>query len=331
MRKWDGMRSLRDDLYEEAFRLWNMAPAEAVEDFGPAGTLHTFDSPAGSGRYWAYFRDNMFAVNVFEMQFNEPGEMSYQHAEHLSIAYYDAVEGVMQNGGAALRTGCACSYIGEEGGVYHARYQAGASARASSITISPDYYRDYLQARFGSPEDIRADFRLVDGRGDLPELAALFRRLRDYRGRGMTADLFYEGAVAEALSLVIDKAHEIADAENGETASAALTREDSRTVAELCAFVADNLSGNLTCEALAARVFVGQTKLKRIFKAATGTTPVAYVNARRMEHARDLIEKTDLPIAQVARMVGYRNAGAFSVAFRRHFGCAPRDIGRTCA
>lgn len=316
------MQSLRNDLYEEAFRLWNMVPADTSGDFGPAGCLHTFDSPAGSGRYWAYFRDNMFAVNAFEMRFFEPGEMRYQHTEHLSIAYYDAVEGVVQNEGVALRVGCACSYIGDEGGVYHARYQAGASARASSITISPDYYRDYLQARFGTPEDIRADFRLVDGRGDLPELAALFRRLRDYRGRGVTADLFYEGAVAEALSIVIDKAHDIASrAEDAPEPS--LTREDAQAVDELCAFIAGNLSGDLSCETLAARAFVGQTKLKRIFKAATGTTPVAYVSARRMERARELIAKTDLPIAQVASQVGYRNAGAFSAAFRRHFGCTP--------
>ena len=133
------------------------------------------------------------------------GVMRYRHAEHLSIGYYEAADLIVQSGGSTLRAGAISTYLAEEGAEYVALYQPGSATRATSITISPDYYRDYLQARFGNIPDVRRAFALVDGRTDFPELVALFKQVRAYQGTGMAATRFYEGAVAEALALVIEQ------------------------------------------------------------------------------------------------------------------------------
>ena len=61
----------------------------------------------------------------------------------------------------------------------------------------------------------------------------------------------------------------------------------------------------------------------RAFRAETGTTPAAYVEALRVEAARRLLETTDLTVAAVARRVGLRHAETLHRAFRRRVGTTP--------
>ncbi len=265
------MRSIKDDMYDEAFRLWDMVPAGTVPGYGSAGSVYRFANGCGHGEYWAYFHDNLFAVNAFDMTFEHAGVMRYRHAEHLSIGYYEAADLIVQSGGSTLRAGAISTYLAEEGAEYVALYQPGSATRATSITISPDYYRDYLQARFGNIPDVRRAFALVDGRTDFPELVALFKQVRAYQGTGMAATLFYEGAVAEALALVIERAAAI-EAERAEGSAGRRCRRCRRRIArpstDLSAHINGNLAGALSCEELARRACMGQTKLKAAFKAA---------------------------------------------------------------
>ena len=254
------MRSIKDDMYDEAFRLWDMVPAGTVPGYGSAGSVYRFANGCGHGEYWAYFHDNLFAVNAFDMTFEHAGVMRYRHAEHLSIGYYEAADLIVQSGGSTLRAGAISTYLAEEGAEYVALYQPGSATRATSITISPDYYRDYLQARFGNIPDVRRAFALVDGRTDFPELVALFKQVRAYQGTGMAATLFYEGAVAEALALVIERAAAI-EAERAEGSAPSLSKEDRAALDDLSAHINGNLAGALSCEELARRACMGQTKL----------------------------------------------------------------------
>lgn len=294
------MRSIKDDMYDEAFRLWDMVPAGTVPGYGSAGSVYRFANGCGHGEYWAYFHDNLFAVNAFDMTFEHAGVMRYRHAEHLSIGYYEAADLIVQSGGSTLRAGAISTYLAEEGAEYVALYQPGSATRATSITISPDYYRDYLQARFGNIPDVRRAFALVDGRTDFPELVALFKQVRAYQGTGMAATLFYEGAVAEALALVIERAAAI-EAERAEGSAPSLSKEDRAALDDLSAHINGNLAGALSCEELARRACMGQTKLKAAFKAAYGTSPAAFVADARIERAIELLNSTDEPIAHIAR------------------------------
>jgi hypothetical protein len=53
----------------------------------------------------------------------------------------------------------------------------------------------------------------------------------------------------------------------------------------------------------AGRDKVGLVAFVRHFKAATGTTPHAWLRTQRMNRAEELLETTDLPIEQVAEQV----------------------------
>lgn len=66
----------------------------------------------------------------------------------------------------------------------------------------------------------------------------------------------------------------------------------------------------------------------RRFRAATGYSPLAYVQALRIEEAKHLLETGTQPIEQIAREVGYADLASFRRLFRRQAGMSPGDYRR---
>lgn len=317
------VHNIKADLYDEAFKKWNMVPIEPNDDYGPAGSLFRFDDGTGEGEYWAYFRDNLFAVNAFSMRFSRGGTMRLQHTEHVCLGYYETADLLVQNSALNPSAGALSAYIANEGAEYVAHYRPGAQTRAVSITVAPDYYRDLLRERFGDVPDVRRAFSLIDGRRDFPELIALFKQIRAYRGCGMAAELFYEGAVAEALALVIERAEALDRASDDAPTRKRLSQADGAALDAVAAFMRTHLGEQITCDTLARRACMGRTKFKEAFKARFGVTPASYLAELRMERAMELLREIDKPIAAVALEVGYRKPGSFTEAFTRATGVLP--------
>jgi AraC-like DNA-binding protein len=64
----------------------------------------------------------------------------------------------------------------------------------------------------------------------------------------------------------------------------------------------------------------------RMFKAAFGTTPMQFLQQRRLAVARRLLTTTDLPVTTVGLAVGFESLGTFSWLFRKRFGLSPRQF-----
>lgn len=92
--------------------------------------------------------------------------------------------------------------------------------------------------------------------------------------------------------------------------------------ADLIDWIAANLAAPLDVETLAARAGQSVRSFHRRFTAATGKTPAAFVEARRLELARTLLE-TGAPLKRVAAEAGFGSADRLTRAFTRVFGVAP--------
>ncbi len=76
-------------------------------------------------------------------------------------------------------------------------------------------------------------------------------------------------------------------------------------------------------EAVIKRSKLAERTFKRRFLAATGLTPIAYVQRLRIEDAKRRLERTDASVEEVSWRVGYEDAAFFRRLFRRTTGLAP--------
>lgn len=77
-----------------------------------------------------------------------------------------------------------------------------------------------------------------------------------------------------------------------------------------------HISDVLTIDTLAKQASLTPRTFQRRFALATGLPPSDYVQVLRIEKARGLLERTALPISQIAWSVGYQDVAAFTRAFK---------------
>lgn len=79
----------------------------------------------------------------------------------------------------------------------------------------------------------------------------------------------------------------------------------------------------LSLDEMAALIHVSVRTLQRRFLAATGMTPVQYMQAVRIERSKDLLESERLPVPAIAAKVGYQDRVAFGRLFKKMVGMTP--------
>lgn len=60
------------------------------------------------------------------------------------------------------------------------------------------------------------------------------------------------------------------------------------------------------------------------FKRCFGRAPLDYLISQRLQHAKDLLGRSDLQIAEISQRIGYDNPFYFSRLFRKHTGHSPQ-------
>jgi AraC family transcriptional regulator of arabinose operon len=89
-------------------------------------------------------------------------------------------------------------------------------------------------------------------------------------------------------------------------------------------YLASNLGSKVAVPDLASYVGLSAGHLSFLFNQATGSGVLAYHTALKMARARELLDETNLGIAEVAREIGYDDAFYFSRAFKKMHGTSPR-------
>lgn len=100
-------------------------------------------------------------------------------------------------------------------------------------------------------------------------------------------------------------------------------------IIEIQLWMQRHLNQAMTMPDIAAKFGLSARTLGRRFHAATGQSPLAYIQTQRMRTAKELLESTNLTIGEVAFRVGYQDQGHFSRLFARAMAVNPADYRKT--
>src|SRR3954467_614604 len=90
-----------------------------------------------------------------------------------------------------------------------------------------------------------------------------------------------------------------------------------------------HLAEDLSVDVLARRALMSPRSFARRFKATTGTTPHAWLLGQRLAAAEALLEDSDAPVEEIARLVGFATAAGRRDQFTRRRGVSPRAYRQT--
>jgi transcriptional regulator GlxA family with amidase domain len=109
------------------------------------------------------------------------------------------------------------------------------------------------------------------------------------------------------------------------SASLALQATDRKQIAELRAWVLDNIDRDLRVDALAAQARMSPRHFARVFHHDTGTTPAQFVERVRVEAARRRLEESRDKLNKVASDCGFGSIQSLRRAFSRVLQVSPND------
>lgn len=90
----------------------------------------------------------------------------------------------------------------------------------------------------------------------------------------------------------------------------------------------DYINGHLHLSSLkvaevAAVANISPFYFSRLFRQSTGLSPHKYITQRRLEVAKQLLKKTNLPIIEISAEVGFNSQSHFITLFKKHVGTTP--------
>jgi AraC family transcriptional regulator len=108
-----------------------------------------------------------------------------------------------------------------------------------------------------------------------------------------------------------------------ETPSAKLSVLPLARLRRVTDYIQEHLDQDLRLTQLGSVVYMSPYHFARLFQHSTGLPPHRFVVRSRIDRAITLLAARELPIAQIARLVGFRTASHFSTVFRRLTGSTP--------
>jgi two-component system response regulator YesN len=103
------------------------------------------------------------------------------------------------------------------------------------------------------------------------------------------------------------------------------TESENRTIARVNAYIDEHLHEDVSLTRLADEVGLNPSYLSRLYTRETGRHLSDHIDSRRLNRATELLQQTNLRIAEITDRVGFNNASYFIRFFKKHTGVTPQE------
>ena len=96
-------------------------------------------------------------------------------------------------------------------------------------------------------------------------------------------------------------------------------------VGEALSHLERNIHNEVNLEELASIANMSPRSFLRVFRSATGNSPLAWMLGQRINRACMLLRNTDKPITEIAFDIGFNDSNYFTRQFKKSTGFSPRE------
>lgn len=101
-------------------------------------------------------------------------------------------------------------------------------------------------------------------------------------------------------------------------------------VNEIFDYIDKHISEKISLADISAHICLSKEHTSTMFKKKTGKTITEYINERKLQIAREYILSDDLPLSEIAKMLGFDNYNYFSRRFKNQFDITPMLLKKKC-
>jgi AraC family transcriptional regulator len=184
------------------------------------------------------------------------------------------------------------------------------------ILLMPDFVRNVAaENRFSTDFEFHEIYKDKD-----PLIEHIGIALLDESASETPAGKLYTDSLIQTLTLHLLKNYSNAAAVQ-ENLNGGLSGYKLKRVQE---FIDANLEEDLSLTELAEVADLSQFHFARAFRKSTGQTPQQYLMQQRIERAKQLLSKDDLPIVEISLRTGFKNQSHFTTLFRKFTKYTPK-------
>lgn len=313
--------------FEDIFPSRDWIPGKAQEGSGSDEKFFTLSSRIGEGCCRTYSCSDYAFIIIADYIYYKDCLCEFTQPECLTISYYSSVSGELLLPYRRLVPSTVYTAVGRDE-ICRFRLHKKVPIKGISIILMPKYYKKQLQGKYPEEYESPGDaFAYINGMRNFPQLISVLNQLKNYKGSGMSAKMFYQGKIDELVSLVVKKSKELRLIKREERSVSQVDRE---VLASIASYLDDHYALNPSLDFLAKVACMSPSKLKYSFRSIYHCSIKEYIQNKRIAQAKHLLLYTDLSLSQISQAIGYKNQGSFSSMFKQRTGLSPLRYKRFC-
>lgn len=100
---------------------------------------------------------------------------------------------------------------------------------------------------------------------------------------------------------------------------------DDGIIIDALRYIRQHVGEPITVESILDHMTISRRQLEKRFQQVLGRSPASEIRRIRVERARELIQASDRPLSEIARLSGFNDVSILGKAFRREVGLTPSE------